>query len=158
MLESRAAREGLAIRRRRECERCHRRFTTFEEVEKPRLFVVKKGGAREEFDREKVLGGLVVACRKRPVSLEQLREAVAGIERDLFDLGVSEVTTDQVGERAIQALLQLDPVAYVRFASVFWRFDSPAAFSETVERLRVLEATLHDQAKNVDKGLLNVAS
>lgn len=136
VLDSRPARDGEAVRRRRECEGCARRFTTFEAPEKPRLFVVKRSGGREEFDREKVLSGIVTACRKRPVSLDSLREAAERVERDLFDLVDDEVPSSEVGDRVMKELSKLDPVAFVRFASVYREFEDPEEFAETVKRMR----------------------
>ena len=136
VLDSRPARDGEAIRRRRECEACGRRFTTFEAPEKPRLFVLKRSGVREEFDREKVLGGMVTACRKRPVSLDQLREAAARVERDLFDKWEDDVPSSEVGDRVMRELYELDKVAYVRFASVYREFEDPEEFSRTVRGMR----------------------
>ena len=136
VLDSRPAREGEAVRRRRECEGCNRRFTTFEAPEKPRLFVVKRSSGREEFDREKVLNGLVTACRKRPVALDDLREAALRVERDLFDICDDEVASSEVGDRVMRELYRLDPVAFVRFASVYRGFDDPEEFAETVRRMR----------------------
>lgn len=136
VLDSRPARDGEAVRRRRECEGCNRRFTTFEAPEKPRLFVVKRSGGREEFDREKVLSGMVTACRKRPVSLDTLREAAQRVERDLFDLSDDEVPSNEVGDRVMQELARLDAVAFVRFASVYKEFEDPEEFAETVRRMR----------------------
>lgn len=135
VLDSRPAREGEAVRRRRECEGCNRRFTTFEAPEKPRLFVIKRSGGREEFDREKVLSGMVTACRKRPVSLDDLREAALRVERDLFDITDDEVPSCEVGDRVMRELYDLDPVAFVRFASVYREFEDPEEFAETVRRM-----------------------
>ncbi|MBS1715092.1 MAG: transcriptional repressor NrdR [Armatimonadetes bacterium] len=137
VLDSRPAREGEAVRRRRECEGCSRRFTTFEAPERPRLFVVKRSGEREEFDREKVLTGMVTACHKRPVTLEALREAAQRVERDLFDLSDDEVPSSEVGDRVMRELHGLDPVAFVRFASVYREFDDPAEFARIVHRMDV---------------------
>jgi len=137
VLDSRPAREGEAVRRRRECEGCNRRFTTFEAPERPRLFVAKRSGEREEFDREKVLSGMVTACHKRPVSLEALREAAQRVERDLFDLSDDEVPSSEVGDRVMRELHRLDPVAFVRFASVYREFDDPAEFARIVHRMDV---------------------
>ena len=136
MLDSRPARDGEAVRRRRECEGCARRFTTFEAPDKPRLFVVKRSGGREEFDREKVLSGMVTACRKRPVSLDSLREAAERVERDLFDLVDDEVPSSEVGDRVMRELYRLDPVAFVRFASVYQAFEDPEEFADTVRRMQ----------------------
>lgn len=136
VLDSRPARGGDAVRRRRECEGCRRRFTTFEAPEGLRLFVVKRDGSREEFDREKVLKGMVVACRKRPVSFETLREAAERIERDLLAGYEDEVPSGEVGERAMQELRGIDTVAYVRFASVYRRFQTLDDFFEVVKATR----------------------
>lgn len=136
VLDSRPARENEAVRRRRECEGCSRRFTTFEEPEKPRLFVIKRSGSREEFDREKVLSGMVTACRKRPVCIDQVRDAAERVERDLFDICEDEVKSCEVGDRVMKELYKLDPVAFVRFASVYREFDDPEEFAETVKRMK----------------------
>ena len=136
VLDSRPARDGEAIRRRRECEGCGRRFTTYEAPEAPRLLVVKRSGVREEFDRDKLLSGMVTACRKRPVAIEALREAAERVESDLFDLCDSEVPSSAVGDRALLELARLDQVAFVRFASVYREFESPQEFAETVRRLQ----------------------
>jgi transcriptional repressor NrdR len=133
VLDSRPAREGEAIRRRRECTRCGRRFTTFEEPERPRLFVVKRGGSREEFSRDKVLASMLIACRKRPVSMDTLRRAAEAVERDLYQLYEDEVPTSFVGERVMEELKRLDTVAYVRFASVYREFQTVSDFREIVE-------------------------
>lgn len=133
VLDSRPAREGEAIRRRRECTRCGRRFTTFEEPERPRLFVVKRAGSREEFSREKVLGSMLIASRKRPISVETLRRAAEAVERDLYQLYDDEVPTSFVGERVMEELKRLDTVAYVRFASVYREFQTVSDFREIVE-------------------------
>ncbi|MEX2242415.1 MAG: transcriptional regulator NrdR [Fimbriimonadaceae bacterium] len=136
VLESRAAREGGAIRRRRECAACNRRFTTFEEPEKPRLQVIKRGGLREEFDRGKVLAGIRHACHKRPVPAEAMEEAAEQIEQEMYDLLEPEVSTTQIGDRVMEELLQLDAVAFVRFASVYREFDSPQEFAKVVSAIR----------------------
>ena len=136
VLESRAAREGGAIRRRRECAVCNRRFTTFEEPEKPRLQVVKRGGAREDFSRDKVLGGMIHACHKRPVPAEAMMEAAERIEQEMFDLLEPEVSSTQIGDRVMEELLQLDGVAFVRFASVYREFDSPQEFAKIVSAIK----------------------
>lgn len=133
VLDSRPAREDRAIRRRRECQRCDRRFTTFEEPEKYRLMVVKRSGAREEFSREKVLGGLLMACRKRPVSHEMLQSAVESIEMELFDRMEPEVTSNRIGELVMGRLRLIDAVAYVRFASVYQECATVADFQDLMQ-------------------------
>jgi transcriptional repressor NrdR len=127
VIETRSARDGEAVRRRRECA-CGKRFTTFEAIETPRLFIVKRSGAREEFRRDKVLRGLVTACNKRPVPIELLERATDRIESSLLDLGRAEATSEEVGERCLRELRELDSVAYVRFASVYREFETLADF------------------------------
>lgn len=139
MLESRPGREGDCIRRRRECVQCDRRFTTFEEPEKPRLFVIKRDGTREEFNGEKALRSMLIACRKRPVPIEALQEAVGQVERELFDLCEAEIASVEIGERIMAHLMRLDTVAYVRFASVYREFETLADFREMIETVRLLE-------------------
>lgn len=136
VLETRPARDGEAVRRRRECEACRRRYTTFEAPEKPRLLVLKRDGAREGFDREKLLRGMMIACRKRPVAVRRLEEAADEIERALYDLCLPEVESRMVGERAMRILFELDPVAFVRFASVYREFESVDEFEEFIRRMR----------------------
>ncbi|MFY9781730.1 MAG: transcriptional regulator NrdR [Candidatus Baltobacteraceae bacterium] len=123
------------VRRRRECLACKHRFTTYERMEAPRLFVVKKDGRREQYNREKVLVGLQRACEKRPVSEKQLEEIVAGLERELFSRGESEVPTAMVGEKLMEALKALDKVAYIRFASVYRSFDDIGKFQAELAEL-----------------------
>jgi transcriptional repressor NrdR len=136
VLESRVIREGETIKRRRECLACGRRFTTNEIIVERRLMVVKKDGRREPFDRQKILRGLEVACRKRPVSMEDLERTVDEIERELFDRGDYEVPAVLIGERVAERVRDLDPVAYVRFASVYRDFRDVEQFSELLDRLR----------------------
>jgi transcriptional repressor NrdR len=134
VLDSRPARDGEAIRRRRECMGCGRRFTTFEEPEKPRLFVVKRDGSREEFSRDKALHSMLVACRKRRIPIEDLKEAVERIERDLHQEFEDEIPTHQIGERVLRALAEIDAVAYVRFASVYREFETLEDFEQIVHQ------------------------
>ncbi|NLY79191.1 MAG: transcriptional regulator NrdR [Lysinibacillus sp.] len=122
VVDSRPVDDNKEIRRRRECESCGFRFTTFEKIEETPLIVVKKDGSREEFSREKVLRGLIRACEKRPVSLEQLEQIVYAIEKELRRIGNSEVRSEDVGEMVMDELAKVDEVAYVRFASVYRQF------------------------------------
>ena len=135
MLDSRPVSEVDAIRRRRECGGCGRRFTTFERAERPRLFVVKRDGRRQEFDREKLAESMRLAARKRPVSTLDLRAAADGIERDLLNEMLDEASSREVGERALLALQALDPVAYVRYASVYQEFSSLTDFAHLITPL-----------------------
>ncbi|EHB7034216.1 transcriptional regulator NrdR [Listeria monocytogenes] len=135
VVDSRPADAGNSIRRRRECEKCGFRFTTFEKVEESPLIVVKKDGAREEFAREKVRRGLIRACEKRPVSAEQIEEIVNEVERELRNIGDSEIASDLIGEKVMNKLANLDEVAYVRFASVYRQFKDISVFVEELKDL-----------------------
>lgn len=135
VLDSRSVREGEGIRRRRECLECARRFTTYEEIEEVRLVVVKKDERREPFDRSKILKGMVTACEKRPVSVAQLEAAVDEIERALYNRGVKEIRSVEIGDMVIRKLRGLDQVAYIRFASVYRQFEDVTQFKELVEVL-----------------------
>jgi len=133
--DTRASAQGDVIRRRRECEACARRFTTYERVEEVLPLVVKKDGRREAFDRQKLLGGLRRACEKRPVSLETLESAVDAIERELMDSGEKEVSSRALGETVMRRLRGLDTIAYVRFASVYRQFRDIDEFRAELETL-----------------------
>jgi transcriptional repressor NrdR len=135
VIDSRPVDDNKAIRRRRECESCAYRFTTFEKVEEMPLIVVKKDGSREEFSREKVLRGLIRACEKRPVALNQLEELVFAIEQDLRRIGNSEVKTEDVGEMIMDRLAKIDEVSYVRFASVYRQFKDINVFIDELKEL-----------------------
>lgn len=125
-----------AIRRRRECQNCKQRFTTYERIAAMNLLVVKRDGRRESFNRDKLLSGMLVACAKRPVSSEQLEEAVHDIEQELYQLGQPEVSSQAIGELVMERLRRLDDVAYVRFASVYRRFHDVESLSAEIEALR----------------------
>jgi len=136
VLDSRIIRDGAAIRRRRECFHCHRRFTTYEVIEERQLVVIKKDGRREPYDREKIRRGLLTACRKRPVATEILEGIVDSIERDLHDRGGLEISAGEIGEQVMTALRELDPVAYVRFASVYRDFQDVGEFRQAISQAR----------------------
>ncbi len=135
VIDSRTAREGEVIRRRRECLGCKRRFTTYERIEENLPMVVKKDNRREPFDRAKILAGLKKACEKRPVSIGALGAATDRIEKRIQDLGETEVPSRAVGEEVMRALQELDPVAYVRFASVYREFKDIDQFMDTIRAL-----------------------
>ena len=135
VIDSRPVDELKSIRRRRECEACGYRFTTFEKVEEMPLIVVKKDGSREEFSREKVLRGLIRACEKRQVPLEVLEEVVFDIEKDLRRTGNAEVKSEEVGELVMNRLATIDEVAYVRFASVYRQFKDITVFIDELKDL-----------------------
>jgi transcriptional repressor NrdR len=128
VVDSRESREGEVIRRRRECESCGRRFTSYETIEEIPYMVVKKDGRRESFDRKKVRAGLVKACEKRPVSPAQLDAIVDGLETLLHDTEEREMSTSDIGARVMDHLRELDKVAYVRFASVYRKFEDVDEF------------------------------
>jgi transcriptional repressor NrdR len=139
VLDSRPARDGEAIRRRRECLKCERRFTTFEAPERPRLFVIKRGGEREEFQRDKVISSMLVACRKRPVTIEQLRAAAERIERDLLQRFEDEAPSRAIGDAVLEELREFDVVAFVRFASVYQEFNTVRDFRVILDTVKLLE-------------------
>jgi len=134
VVDSRVAGKG-AIRRRRECLLCVQRFTTFERIEESPLFVVKKDGSRQPFERPKLMAGLVRACTKRPVSLEQLERAAATIEAGLRNGVRDEVASHAIGDEALAVLHDLDKVAYVRFASIYRDFQDVEEFEQELARL-----------------------
>jgi transcriptional repressor NrdR len=135
VLDSRDSGEGTITRRRRECEACKRRFTTYERVEELNPLVVKKDGRREMFDREKLVSGLKKACEKRPVSSEQLDKFVSAIEQSLQELGEKEVPSTRIGELVMARLPSLDEVAYVRFASVYRSFRDISEFMNELKEI-----------------------
>jgi transcriptional repressor NrdR len=135
VVDSRESKEADSIRRRRECESCNRRFTTYERIDEIPYMVVKKDGRRERFDRQKVLNGLLRACEKRPVSLGQLEKVVDATEAFLVDAAERERTTSEIGELIMEQLKTLDTVAYIRFASVYRDFKDVNEFKEELEGL-----------------------
>ena len=141
VIDSRLAREGDVIRRRRECLRCGKRFTTYERVEEVMPVVIKKDGRREAFDRQKILAGIQRACEKRPVSADAIEEVVRGIETDCQESGEREIPSSFVGERVMAALKTLDEVAFVRFASVYRRFQDLNDFMAELQGLLRQQAT-----------------
>ena len=136
VIDSRSAEDNHSIRRRRECLNCGHRFTTFERIEQRPLLVVKRDGNREEFSREKLLRGLVRSCEKRPVALEQLEQLVAEIELIVRESGQNEVSSTDIGEIVMDKLPKIDEVAYIRYASVYRRFEDPTVFLKEIERLK----------------------
>ena len=133
--DSRSTDEGNTIRRRRECQQCGRRFTTYEMVEELPLMVIKKDGRRETFDRNKLISGLLKACEKRPVSMTAIEELVMKVEREIRNTLEREVPTERLGELVMNHLRDLDQVAYVRFASVYRQFADIRTFMHELEGL-----------------------
>lgn len=135
VVDSRPTDEGEAIRRRRECLQCGKRFTTYEKIENVPLMVVKKDGSRQMFDSQKLLNGIVRACEKRPVSIKEMERITMDIEASMQNQMQREVSTGEIGEMVMERLKELDEVAYVRFASVYRQFKDINTFVEEVNRL-----------------------
>jgi transcriptional repressor NrdR len=135
VIDSRSARDGSQIRRRRMCLQCGKRFTTYEEVVKARLRVVKRDGRHEDLDRGKLVGGIAKACEKRPISAAEIESLVDGILDELESQYESEIPTEQIGRKVMERLQQRDEVAYVRFASVYRRFTDVNQFLSAIEGL-----------------------
>ncbi len=135
VVDSREAREGSEIRRRRECAVCHRRFTTYERVDEVPASVVKRDGRRESFEREKLLAGLLKACEKRPIPRRELEAVVDAVEAELMAREDREMSSEEIGALVISKLRSLDQVAYVRFASVYRRFEDISQFMEELRHL-----------------------
>ena len=140
VVDSRASSDAASIRRRRECLGCGKRFTTYEHLEEQPLMIIKKDGRREPFDRHKLLAGLVKACEKRPVSMDDLERLVDELERELSQQFEREVPSREIGERVMKKLHALDPVAYVRFASVYREFKDVEQFMRELKDLLALKA------------------
>lgn len=136
VIDSRPTEEGNAIRRRRECLKCQKRFTTYEKLETVSIAVIKQDNSRQQYDREKVLRGIIRACEKRPISLAQMEHIVDAIEGDLYQTMIKEVSSTDIGERVMEHLKELDEVAYVRFASVHKRFSDIETFMSELQKLR----------------------
>lgn len=135
VVDSRESKEGQSIRRRRECLKCEKRFTTYERIDEIPYMVVKKDGRREKFERQKVLAGLLRACEKRPVSMAIMEQIVNEVEQFVVDSPERERTTTELGEQIMARLKQIDKVAYIRFASVYRDFQDVSEFHSELERL-----------------------
>ena len=146
VVDSRTTKEGEAIRRRRECLKCGHRFTTYEYIERVPMMVIKKDGRREEYSRAKLLGGLLKACEKRPVSREQIERVIDDIETVLFGKFRNEVKSTEIGNLVVDRLQSLDEVAYVRFASVYRQFKDINQFMSEVKVL--LDRQNRDERKS----------
>lgn len=135
VIDSRPADNGMSIRRRRECISCGRKFTTYERVEDVSLIVIKKDGSRQSFDRTKVMNGIIRACEKRPVTVDQMEKAVNSVELQIRNKMKKEITSFEVGELVMDELKGLDDVAYVRFASVYRQFKDINSFVDELQKL-----------------------
>ncbi len=136
VIDSRSSEDGAVIRRRRQCITCQKRFTTYERYEERPFLVIKKGGNREQFDRNKILMGITRACEKRAISSETIEKMVNSIETDLRDFNDREVSSMVIGEMVMDKLRDLDEVAYVRFASVYRQFTDLNSFINTIDQLK----------------------
>ncbi|MBM7559630.1 transcriptional regulator NrdR [Marinitoga litoralis] len=136
VLDSRTIAEGTVTRRRRECLKCNSRFTTYERYETHKIFVIKKNGQRELFDRKKILNGLIKACYKRAISYEDIENIAAQIEENIRKLGVSEIESVKIGDMVMNELKKIDHVAYVRFASVYKEFGDLDHFIKIINDLK----------------------
>lgn len=141
VLDSRVVREGSAIRRRRQCLNCKKRFTTYEYVERSPLIIIKSDGQREAYDRDKLITGIALACKKRPVSRATIEKIVSEIENELADEYKMEIESKELGERVLSKLIDIDQVAYVRFASVYRRFQNISEFAEAMQNINELIRT-----------------
>ncbi|MDF1811040.1 MAG: transcriptional regulator NrdR [Verrucomicrobiales bacterium] len=135
VIDSRTSKDGFSIRRRRECLECGFRFTTYEQVERSHILVIKRDGTREPYKAEKLLSGLIKACEKRPVSLETLEKAVEDISASLTADELREVPTNSIGMKVMNQLQEIDPVAFVRYASVYRQFQDVGEFNDVIESL-----------------------
>ena len=135
VIDSRPAEDGDSIRRRRQCDACNKRFTTYEKVETIPLMVVKKNDIREPYDREKLLGGIYRACHKRPISVDEINKTVDAVESEIFSREDKEIPSNEIGEMVMRQLKNLDDVAYVRFASVYRNFKDVDTFISEIEKL-----------------------
>lgn len=135
VIDSRPTDEGQAIRRRRECIKCNKRFTTYEKIEDIQLVVIKKDGNRQSYNRNKLLNGIIRACEKRPVSMKEIEGIVDEIEKNLFNSMEKEITTGLIGQMVMNRLKDIDEVAYVRFASVYRQFKDINTFMDELKKL-----------------------
>ena len=135
VVDSRPIEEGNSIRRRRECENCKKRFTTYEKIEQVNVMVVKKDGAREFFDREKILKGIIRSCEKRPISIKQMENIVTDIEKEIVNMMQREISSEEIGNLVMDRLKDIDEVSYVRFASVYRQFKDVNSFLDELKNI-----------------------
>ena len=150
VIDSRPADDNTSIRRRRQCEACGKRFTTYEKLETMPLMVIKKYNSRESYDRSKIEAGVVTSCHKRPVSTEQISRMIDEIENEVFAMGEKEIPTSVIGEKVMKRLKDMDEVAYVRFASVYREFKDVNTFIDEIGKLLKTEKKARAKA-NADK-------
>ena len=150
VIDSRPADDNTSIRRRRQCETCGKRFTTYEKLETMPLMVIKKDNSRESYDRSKIESGVVTSCHKRPVSTEQISKMIDEIENEVFAMGEKEIPTSVIGEKVMKRLKDMDEVAYVRFASVYREFKDVNTFIDEIGKLLKTEKKARSKA-NAEK-------
>lgn len=136
VIDSRPTVDGESIRRRRICQKCGKRFTTYETIESSSLMVIKKDGSRQQYDREKLMRGILKACQKRPVTKAQMDDLLSDIEKELYDQLKNEVSSMTIGEMVVERLIDIDEVAYIRFASVYRDFNDVDSFMAELKRIR----------------------
>jgi transcriptional repressor NrdR len=136
VIDSRPTVDGESIRRRRICQKCGKRFTTYETIESRSLMVIKKDGSRQQYDREKLMRGILKACQKRPVTKAQMDDLLSNIEKELYDQLDDEVSSMTIGEMVVERLIDIDEVAYIRFASVYRDFNDVDSFMAELKRIR----------------------
>ncbi|MBE5765167.1 MAG: transcriptional repressor NrdR [Clostridiales bacterium] len=135
VIDSRSAEDGTTIRRRRECVNCGKRFTTYETIETTQILVVKTNGTRQAFDVSKIKSGIIKACEKRPVPMSKIDEIIEGIQKSVYNSMEQEISSKRIGEMVMEKLLEVDEVAYVRFASVYRQFKDVSTFMKELEKL-----------------------
>lgn len=135
MLESRVAEDGQSLRRRRECQKCQKRFTTFERIEGPTIFVIKRDGSRQPFDREKIANGAIKSFDKRPVSIDLIRQLADDIEREVRRKEVSEISSKTVGRMVLKRLKAIDKIAWMRFASVYMELSDLSEIEKLIDKI-----------------------
>ncbi|MCH5185074.1 MAG: transcriptional repressor NrdR [Oscillospiraceae bacterium] len=136
VIDSRIVEDSSAIRRRRECASCGRRFSTYERVETTPIIVIKKDNSGQEYSREKIMSGIMRACVKRPVRYEDMEKIASGVETNIMHSGLCEIESSKIGDMVLEGLAKLDKVAYIRFASVYKRFDDVESFINELEKLK----------------------
>lgn len=146
VVDSRSSNDGVVIRRRRECLKCSKRFTTYERVEKIHISVIKRGNIREDFDKGKVLEGVLKACQKRPISLDRIEQLVDEVEQEIESEGKKEIKSEEIGNIVMNKLQSLDDVAYVRFASVYRQFKDVNQFMSEIKSI------LNEEKRNDKRG------
>ena len=149
VIDSRSIDEPNSIRRRRECLGCGRRFTTYESIENIPILVIKRNGERQTFRPEKIKEGIVKACEKRPISMHQIEQMVSRIERDIQNSLVNEISTQEIGEKVMHELKEVDQVAYIRFASVYKKFEDLTTFYDFLDKLKELKKIDKDDVFDV---------